>query len=333
MNLISIIIPIYNGEKYIEGCLNSILNQTFNNYEVVIVNDGSTDNTLKIIENYRESFERIIIKTIKNSGPGVARNIGIELANGDLICFVDSDDYVSEYMLEDLYSVYKLNYYDVVVGEVITSSNKERTHFIRKNNVFEIDGLSTAEQMFKSLNQCFNFTHGKLYRKKFLLDNNIYFDNISFGEDILFNLKVYLNCKFIGGISNQVYCYYQNSNSITNSYDSNRNKKLELLLDKLEEYIEKKDSMSRNSLYIYIINSYIGLIVNEMKSNKSFKEINKSLKQVDISIKYRKNILQCKCNNIKQEIIKLGVRFYLLKFIYLSYYIFVTFRRKYESKS
>ena len=105
MPFFSIIIPAYNAQDYIENCIKSILEQNFQNYEIIIIDDGSTDDTLKIIASYAQACDNIIFSHKENGGIGTAIPIGIELASGQYIVFVDSDDTVKKSMLNDLYNV------------------------------------------------------------------------------------------------------------------------------------------------------------------------------------------------------------------------------------
>ena len=103
MSKISIIIPMYNAEKYIARCLESVINQSFNDIEIIIVNDGSTDKSLEICRKYAEVDERIVILNKENNGVSVARNQGMNVATGEYVMFVDSDDWIDESMCQDLY--------------------------------------------------------------------------------------------------------------------------------------------------------------------------------------------------------------------------------------
>ena len=102
--LITVVVPVYNVEKYLERCINSIIHQTIKNIEIILVNDGSTDGSRKICEYYRENDERVILINQENQGLSAARNTGIDKATGKYICFVDSDDWVHEKYLETMYN-------------------------------------------------------------------------------------------------------------------------------------------------------------------------------------------------------------------------------------
>ena len=115
---ISVIIPVYNTEKYLNECLDSIVNQTLSDIEIICVNDGSTDNSLAILESYAKKDNRITVISQENNGQGSARNLGLKNSSGNYICFIDSDDYVDLNMLEKLYDNVILNNSDIVVFKI-----------------------------------------------------------------------------------------------------------------------------------------------------------------------------------------------------------------------
>lgn len=127
MNLISVIIPVYNGEKYIKRCINSLINQTYKNIEIIIINDGSKDNSINIIKEISEKDKRIIIIDKENQGVSIARNAGIEKASGDYIMFVDVDDWVKTNMIEQMYKVIKKENVDIVKCNSINEFNNKAT--------------------------------------------------------------------------------------------------------------------------------------------------------------------------------------------------------------
>ena len=122
--LISVVVPVYNVEKYIDRCLNSIINQTYRKLEIIIVNDGSTDNSRKIIDKFSKMDSRIIVIDKNNGGLSEARNVGINAATGDYITFIDSDDFVSYDYIEYLYSL--IEKYKVKVLSLIHISEPTR---------------------------------------------------------------------------------------------------------------------------------------------------------------------------------------------------------------
>lgn len=190
----SIIIPVYNAERYIEDCLNSILNQSFQDFEIILVNDGSTDNSGKICDSY--SLENSCIKVIHktNSGTAGARNSGLKIAKGEYLWFVDSDDLITENALSDLEKLLKeyenisiLNFTKIDFKDpelkTLTIGFPERINTLVKNTENSIDGMPS--------NVCFS-----IYNRSFLLDKNLRFEEDNVFEDEFFNLKLYTNYSF-----------------------------------------------------------------------------------------------------------------------------------------
>ena len=160
--LISVVVPVYNVEKYIDRCLNSIINQTYRKLEIIIVNDGSTDNSRKIIDKFSKMDSRIIVIDKNNGGLSEARNVGINAATGDYITFIDSDDFVSYDYIEYLYSL--IEKYKVKVAssfyQIISSEDEIKT------NEEYIDQKLTAREAVNKMLYRENIAHiacGKLY--------------------------------------------------------------------------------------------------------------------------------------------------------------------------
>lgn len=166
---ISVIIPCYNVEKYISKCIESIETQTFENAEYIFIDDGSTDNTVKIISSYKNNKFKIIKS--ENNGVASARNIGMQNATGDTVTFIDSDDYINDDFLEEMSKLW-------LPGSIVFSSA------IKFNNEGKNSKLKIGT---KSCNMSFS-VWGKLYDKKMLVQE---FPNLKIGEDVIFNLKVY----------------------------------------------------------------------------------------------------------------------------------------------
>ena len=166
-DMISIIIPIYNVEKYLEKCLDSILNQTYKNLEIILIDDGSTDNSPNICNSYCEKDKRIKIIHKNNEGVSSARNKGIELSKGKYIVFIDSDDYVSNEHIEVLYDCIISNNVDLVISNLIDISEDG----IILNNEEKESFLMNKDQCLKELLSEDNFYHlccGNIYRKDLL---------------------------------------------------------------------------------------------------------------------------------------------------------------------
>ena len=197
MPKVSVIIPCYNVEKYLGKCLESILNQTYSNLEIICVNDGSTDSTLALLEEYSQKDERIRIINQQNQGVSAARNSGLEVATGSYIIFVDSDDFI------------KLNTCELAMGRILKTDadiccfgTNEISKGLSKERLWEREcferysdkELDDSARKHLLVNVC-----GKLYKKAFLIENEIKFiRNIKTGEDSIFNLFcLFKNAKFV----------------------------------------------------------------------------------------------------------------------------------------
>lgn len=204
MDLISIIIPVYNSEKYIEKCILSILNQDYKNIEVIAVDDGSSDNSLDVLNRLAKNDARIKIYSKENGGVSSARNLAIEKANGAFISFVDSDDYLPENVISTLYS-YVSDDVDLISGSYVNIKLKKE--YLRHNSqtIYPAQKYTSfLEYEHTNWGPC-----GKLYRKSIIDENNILFPiGVHYGEDHIFNLKYTKYAKNSFVITDKVvYCY------------------------------------------------------------------------------------------------------------------------------
>lgn len=211
---VSIIIPVFNSEKYLGRCIDNILAQTFTNFECILINDGSTDSSSIICEKYRQSNNRIIVIHQENSGVSISRNRGLDVARGKYICFVDSDDYVEKNMLENL--VVEINNSDT---DVICCGYNEvnRTNIIA-NKDFIFHDRSTIELIhYLEMKQAFGVIWNKLYKKNIIDIHNIRFSTfLKFGEDMVFSLQYFSHVKTAFITVNCFYYYmHDNPNALT----------------------------------------------------------------------------------------------------------------------
>ena len=279
---ISVIIPMYNAEKYLSVCLESIFIQTFTDFEVLIVDDCSTDNSLAIAESYFEKFgERLkIISLPENTGtPGLPRNIGLEYARGKYIYFVDSDDLIVDNTLEKLFE-YAENYQADVVytdtgfrcGEDIIPSDLKFVSYapeeiLEEKPKFETENL--AERIEKFLKFGFEWvTWLKFSRRDFLIDNKITFPDSKTCEDGVWTFKIICLVRKILHIHDPFYVQRFNKNSITRSNRSLEDwvilhvdsmikniKELDNFMEQIESF--KKNPRIRLKLIDYFISSHL----------------------------------------------------------------------------
>ncbi len=248
-DLISVIVPVYKVEEYLNRCVDSIINQTYKNLEIILVDDGSPDNCGKICDEYAKLDKRIKVIHKKNGGLSDARNAGLSVAKGKYIGFVDSDDYISENMYEILYKELVKNKADISICKYIYFKNKipefttdyEITSYTNKEAILELIKIKQRKIQ--------DYAWNKLYKRK-LFKKIRYPKNFVF-EDIGTTYLLFYEAKKIINIDCILYAYYDNSNSIT----SNKNPKnisdiIEMTTQRskflLKNFNEYKDSIILN---------------------------------------------------------------------------------------
>ena len=229
--MISVIIPVYNTENYLYNCLNSVLNQTYDDFEVICINDCSTDSSPEILEYYSRKDERIkVIHNEINKGSGYSRNRGLDESKGEFIFFLDGDDFISSNTLEELYYNIKNNSSDIVIYKL--ARFMDNYDLILNRPAFDLDNI------FKDVdfnNFTFNYSdikkhvmntsfaaYLKLYRKSFLENyDDFYFPlDIKIGEDVPFHVKTLIRASKISFVPKFLYSYrLSNVTSSTSNKD------------------------------------------------------------------------------------------------------------------
>lgn len=205
---VSIIIPVYNAEKTIDRCVESILNQTYTNLQVILINDGSKDESLKHCYKYQIQDERVEVYSHKNRGVSYTRNCGIKHVTGEFIMFVDSDDYVKNTMVETYISALERNHADIVIGG-ISFIKSDETGFDKMPN---IEGIMDSKSLWEALctldNSIWGYVPNKLYRASLIIDNNICFnEKMTAQEDFAFALEVFSKARSFCVIKYSGYYY------------------------------------------------------------------------------------------------------------------------------
>lgn len=222
---VSVVVPVYNVEKYLAKCLQSLIGQTLKDIEIVVVNDGSADGSQKIADEFKERYPEIIKCVVKeNGGVGSARNAGLERASGEYIAFIDSDDYVKADMLERLYDSAKKHDSDVAIGgNIYVDENGDVLReeiFSYGKECFNAD--ETRDVLLSSIGVC-----NKIYRADFLRKIGAKFRVQKWYEDFDFIIKVLLSAQRISVVEDAFYYYLQRQGSIMNNSNLIRN--LEIL--------------------------------------------------------------------------------------------------------
>ena len=236
---ITVIVPVYNVENYLKKCLDSLINQTYKNLEIIVINDGSTDNSGGICQEYAQKDSRIIYIEKENGGLSDARNAGLDRMTGSYVTFVDSDDWIEQDYVEVLYN--KLTEYqaDVSVGNYYSYNEDEGMYYFHINgdSYYEkvFDNVSIFENLYESQEMksfALISAWGKLYKAS--LFDYIRFDKGKLGEDGYMNQKLYLLVQKVIYINQGLYAYRQRSGSITKTWTE---KWMHALVDAMSERI------------------------------------------------------------------------------------------------
>lgn len=258
----SIIVPVYNVETWLERCINSILNQTYENFELILVDDGSPDNSGTICDKYVELDRRVSVIHKENGGLSSARNAGINMSKGDYIVFIDSDDYIKENLLENIEESIRKHHTDIIMFgyEMFLSKNKILPLF-KKGLILnpKEEAVSLNKPNFKNE---FCFTWRYVFKKEFLTYNDITFnENIKVAEDTIFNMECIFLAKSMYVIDEALYIY----NDANNESIMRRRYKPNYHIDLNKQYLEKKRILKEYNInnnkflddyyyyYVYII--------------------------------------------------------------------------------
>ena len=284
--LISIIVPIYNVEKYLEKCINSIINQTYKNLEIILVNDGSKDSSKDICEKFLKIDNRIIVVHKENEGLSEARNVGINIAKGKYIGFIDSDDYIEADMFERLYNNIKKNNADISICNIVEENEQGKIikTYIRENdNVIELNKIEALKKLIMD-QEVTNHACNKLYKKDLFC--NIKYPFSRKMEDMATTYKLFDLANKIVVDSSIGYHYIQRSDSIMGNINKELIEHYELAVKEKDEYLYDKYPELRESIEIEEINSIKTLFYYSVFAD--LKEIYNSEKYKRYLLEYRK---------------------------------------------
>ena len=259
---LSIIVPVYGVEKYIDKCLNSLVKQSLKEIEINVVNEGTTDNSQKIIDKYVKKYPDKIKSYIKeNGGQGSARNYGLEKANGEYIGYVDSDDFVEKDMYKKLYNKAKENNYDIVVcGNYNVSEDYQNKNIDTFINNYNTD----LENIFFGKMAVWN----KIYKRDILIKNKLEFKEKVWYEDLAFTLKAIMNSNTFAFIDEPLYDYLIREGSTMNNSNVQRNLEILDAFNDILSYIQhnKKEEYFSKIEFLAIDHIYISAIVRVLKA-------------------------------------------------------------------
>lgn len=292
---ISVIVPVYNEERFLRNCLNSIAGQTMRDFEVIVVNDGSTDASLSIMKEFQDKYTNFIIIDEENSGVAGARNHALKYARGDYLAFVDSDDYIEPEFLEKLYLFAKKSDADIVCcGYYIYIPEKNRRikkPFCLKTGVYSKKKLLNS--LIKDVRMHF-YMWNKLWKRDLFKNHNIIFPDMCF-EDIPVSMSLFYFANKIAVINKEYYNYTRHEDSIVSNIDTQK------LNDYIRAYACMRNFLEKNNdyddyKYSFLLYGYRTIITNfklvykVCAENKDFKGLFPKL------INLNSNVLNCMKN-------------------------------------
>lgn len=312
--MISVIVPIYNAEEYLSRCLDSICNQSFKDLEIILIDDGSTDSSLSICNDYMKKDSRIKVFSQKNSGVSSTRNVGIKQANGEYITFVDSDDFIENDMYECLLRNIKSNDYDVsscLMNEILINEKEK----LRQGNGEKII-LNNNDDIMK----CYfgNFImdvslNNKLFKRKVI--NNIFLnERISINEDKLFIYYILKKSKKIIHENTYKYYYYKHNGSASTQKYSDKYNDIITVSNIIKNDAIKSYPQLYNNIMAFELISYMNYyrILLKRTNKNEYNNKKKKIRNIIISLYKNLNIKISFKRKIEIVCIKISQNFYLL---------------------
>ncbi len=315
---ISIIVPVYNLELYVERCLNSLVNQTLKEIEIIVINDGSTDKSKEIIEKISNQYPNIIkLFDVPNMGAAKARNFGLSKATGEYIGFVDGDDYVSKDMYEKLYNKAIEENADIVT----TAYYKEKEEKCEEKGTKQSEcfGYSLHEQP-NILIESFPYIWNKIFKRDLIIKNELEFEDLKIYEDLVFTYKLFLTANKISKVYEPLYFYIvTRENSLTHKFSEKR-------FDIFKAFQSLIDFMKKTNCFeefkneiLYILLKHIYVVLEQDVSKETIKLKKKYLKE---TFKYlNKNFKNWKRNVYFQQLNKNKIKYCSKRYWIIRMYI------------
>ena len=329
---ISIIVPVYNVEKYLSQCIDSVLKQSYKNFEVILIDDGSSDCSPKICDEYAKMDNRVIVYHIKNGGVSKARNYGIEKSNGGWITMIDSDDIVDKdyckFLIEAALSQDDIDY---VIGRTISFINDDINNLIddgyNGNHLDIIYDKNEKEELYKSIfidnKKIINYPHvstcsAKLVRKKILENRKIkYNEKMFLYEDALFNAEI-ISSKKIAMIDKKIYFYRTNLLSSSRSFDDKVISQYDYVYECFEKFCIKNNINYNKYVSYFKIKNLNSIFTNYYCNNNYDKIFSKKMYNI-----YKDDLKNINFNILpkKRKMLKLLLGLHLYYCAYLMYKI------------
>lgn len=262
---VTVVVPVYNSSLYINECVNSIMNQSFTDFELILINDGSADDSLVLCNRWASIYSNIRVYDQENKGVAAARNVGIEAAQGDYICFIDSDDWIDQNYLECLYNVICVQNAELVVSGICKLHDKSAKKYKLLN-----EKSSLYENRTGLLVAILSGTDGgspcaRMYQTSILKEKRIFFPSLSNNEDVLFNIEYLFNIERVSFVYKWMYYYRYNPKSLSHNVIFNwpmtLSKIISLKGTLLNQYLTESTLLQNAYVQGVLVNIFTGIII------------------------------------------------------------------------
>lgn len=293
---LSIIVPIYNVEDYLEECLESLYNIKNIELEIVLVNDGSKDNSFKIMEKFKDMYpEKTVLINKENGGLSSARNAGMKAAAGEYISFIDSDDFIDVDEFERFFKEGQKDKLDVIVGNMRYYTPEKTGDPLFRSDMIKNSGILKGVDFFWELFQkpkCFREeVVDDIYRREFLLKNDIWFNENIVHEDSEFTPLVYLKAEKVRYIDRAFYFYRQRTGSIMNKVSEKSIVSLESICERFFDEYKKLGSVKGKEVLSALILSFYSVVVYKRYNGAGdWKRVHKRYKELYSALKNSKKV-------------------------------------------
>lgn len=329
--LVTVVVPVYNVEKYLDRCIGSIVNQTYKNLEIILVDDGSPDNCPRMCDDWAEKDSRIKVIHKKNAGLGMARNSGIEIATGKYIFFIDSDDYIDMYAVEKSVDIAINSQSQVVMfGHSNFDDSGNITPLKMKTDKLYFEGTELLNDLLPGL---FVYDRGlgvrtgnKMFSLALFRENNLRYksEREIISEDAFFALELFRYVKKVAILPENLYFYYQNPKSLTSTYREDRQEKNNSFLLKSLEEIENNnypDCVSKAlkvRYHAYTISALKQILNSDLSNSMKKKEVYKIFKNKTLNETLSPDVLTSEKNTLKLFYYLVRYKLYGMAFVMLK---------------
>lgn len=313
--MVSIIIPVYNVEQYLDRCLKSIENQSISDYEVILVDDGSEDSGGALCDEFANNKMNVSVIHQENQGLSAARNAGLKIAKGKYVIFVDSDDWVEPYLIEDLLWVAEKECCDIVVGKIVETCS-DKTNYVHKAIKYKVYENNCIDLLFKG--NIPNYACSVLIKREIFNHNHIKFKTDIYYEDMATMYKLYDNCSKIAIIKNNIYYnYFFRNNSIAHRIKKKNIDDALEILNEIEKHCFKSNSYYLDFYLLYKYFEILAMLISKSSLNRKEKNIYKE-----------KIIRQCSKYKCRFVFSRVGIKVLLIKLGIANYVLEIKYRKK-----